>query len=286
MKLKTKAKPNLKENCKWWGIGLIVAGIILIYFTSMIVGAVLLMLGVVSLVIRKDWNLAIIGAIIILWGEANLMSAMMIEEHFPYIALLQILIGVYALIQYYESDEKEVSGKKKIAIIGIVLLALIVLVSTFFSEATISTEEARLESYGEYFTSNDSIYSAYFLNKGLESGTYSLEYAYNQLSEIENGVNECERKINEALKYSLVTYTGWGGVSKREEYERIYPESYRGSLDLERDLIEAGVFTNKCLDTTGCENGWCKVEGTNYCCPRRNMEIVNGRCSSISTTIK
>ena len=102
------------------------------------------------------------------------MSAMMIEEHFPYIALLQILIGVYALIQYYESDEKEVSGKKKIAIIGIVLLALIVLVSTFFSEATISTEEARLESYGEYFTSNDSIYSAYFLNKGLIYCEYYL----------------------------------------------------------------------------------------------------------------
>ncbi len=280
-KTKIRAKPDIKKVCMWWGVGLIILGMLIMYSANIIIGAIVLMVGVISIVLRKDWNLALIGALIVLLGGTNIIDAVMIEQHFSYIGLAQILLGIFALKQYYTSDKKEVSNKKKIIIIGIVLLVLIILIPTFFSEVIINTEEAKLKVYGEYFISNDSIYSEYSLNKGLESGTYSLEFANNQLTEIEKEVNESEMKINEASKYSLITYTRWSSLNERKEYEEIFPKGYRDNIAFERKLIEAGVFTNKCIDTTGCANGWCKVKGTDFCCPRANMEIIDGHCSNI-----
>ncbi len=275
--MKKENKPKVDKEYKWWGIGAIIGGLILMYFTNIIVGAIVLMFGIVTLILRKDWNLLVIGILVILLGGTYFIDELMSKQSFSYISVILILIGVYALIRYYKSGEKEVSNKKKLLIIGLVLLVLIMLVSTFLFESTISTENIKIKIYGEYFTSNDSLYSEYSLNKGLADGTYTTEYAYNELTKIEKEINESETKINEASKYSLITYIRWSGFSERKEYTEIYPNGYRSMIDFERTLISAGAFEEKC-DSSGCNDGWCKVEGTDYCCPKPNMKIVDGYC--------
>lgn len=237
VKQSQKTKHNVNKDFKWWGIGLIFLGVFFIWYTNILVGAIVLMVGVVTIVLRKDWNLALIGFLIILLGGTKIIDVVMIEQSFSYFGLVLILLGIYSLKQYYKFGGKEISDKKKMLLIGIISLTLIILIPTFFSEATISTEEARLKIYGEILTSKD-IGSFSWLAKEVESGAVSLEYAYDQISEFEKMVNESERKIDEASKYSLVTYTRWSELSERREYNKIYSESYRSSIPLERTLME------------------------------------------------
>lgn len=276
MKKNTATKLDIKKWCMWWGIGVIIGGLLLMYFSNMIIGAIILFLGVVTIILRKDWNLAVIGTLIILLGGANLINAITSGEYFSIWAFFQILIGVWALIEYYRAGA---TNSKKIVLIGITLLCLIILITTFSFEATYNTESYKLELTKDYFTSNDTIYSESALNRGLVDGTYTIEDAYKQLTDIELSVNESEMKMIAASRYSLVTYTRWSSLSERNEYTDIWADYCRSSISMERTLIEGGVFTNKCVDTTGCDNGWCRVAGTNYCCPRANMEIIDGRCS-------
>ncbi len=279
MKKEDKTKLDIEKKCKSWGIVVIIGGLLTMYFSNMIVGAIILFIGVVTIILRKDWNLAVIGTLIILLGGVRLIDVIVYDFFGMMYGLFSIILivgGVYALVKYYKTGATNI---KKNILIVITILSLVILVGTFISEGKISFEEAMMENYGEFFTGNDTYYNEYALNVGLEDGTYTIEHVYEVLDELEKNINESEAIMLEASKYSLLTYVRWSSLSERNEYTTIYPESYRSSINMERNLIEAGVFTNKCLDTTGCENGWCKVEGTEYCCPRRNMEIVNGRCS-------
>ncbi len=279
MKKEDKTKLDIEKECKSWGIVVIIGGLLTMYFSNMIVGAIILFSGVVTIILRKDWNLAVIGTLIILLGGVRLIDVIVYDFFGMMYGLFSIILivgGVYALVEYYKTGATNI---KKNILIVITILSLVILVGTFISEGKISFEEAMMENYGEFFTGNDTYYNEYALNVGLEDGTYTIEHVHEVLDELEKNINESEAIMLEASKYSLLTYVRWSSLSERNEYTTIYPESYRSSINMERNLIEAGVFTNKCLDTTGCENGWCKVEGTEYCCPRRNMEIVNGRCS-------
>jgi len=273
-----ETKSDINKGCKWWGIGIIILGILMIYFSNMIVGAIFLFVGIVTIILKQDWNLLLIGTLIILLGGVRLIDVVIYDVFGMVYGLFSIILiagGVYALVESYKIGA---TNTKKNILIVITLLSLVILVGTFISEGKISFEEAMMENYGEFFIGNDT-FSEYDLNVGLEEGLYTIEYAYEVLDNLEKNINESEAIMLEASKYSLLTYIRWSSLSERKEYTIIYPEGYRRSISMERNLIEAGVFTNKCLDTTGCENGWCKVEGTNYCCPRQNMKIVNGYCS-------
>ena len=237
VKKNSEVKTDLEKKFKWWGIGLIILGLLFIYGINIIIGAIILMTGVVTLIIRKDWNLTLIGFLIILLGGTKIIDVVMIEQSFYYFGLLLIFFGVYALKQYYSLNGKDISDRKKMFLIGIVLFTLILLILTFFSELTISREEITIKVYSEKLTSQD-IGSYSWLAKEVESGAVTLEYAYNILSEDEKIVNESERKIDEASKYSLVTYTRWSSLDERREYNRIYPAGFRSSMSLERTLME------------------------------------------------
>jgi len=203
---KSATKPDIKKWCKWWGIVLIVVGAIILFLININLGVIVLLIGLTSLLFRKDWNLAMIGAFLILLGGLNIMVQLngfhiFVDEEFSFVSLflgiVQLVVGIIVLTQYYKVDGKEVSGKKKILIIGLISLVLILLIPTYLSEATIRTEQIRLEDYGDFFTSKD-FGSEYYLNKGLESGIYSPELVNNQLSELEKRINESERKIKDA----------------------------------------------------------------------------------------
>lgn len=237
VKNNTTTKEDVNKKYKLWGIGLIIWGLIFIYGINIIIGAIILMMGVITLVLRKDWNLALIGFLIILLGGTKIIDGVMIEQSFSYFGLVLILLGAYSLKQYYNSNGKDISNMKKMLLIGIVLLTLILLILTFFSESTINTEEIKIKIYSEKLTSQE-VGSYSWLAKEVESGEVTLEYAYNILSEDEKIVNESERKIDEASKYSLVTYTRWSSLGERREYNRIYPDGFRSSLPLERTLME------------------------------------------------
>ena len=140
-----KAKPNLVEECKWWGIGLLIAGLIPFIFPEILdiyIGLIALTLGIITLVSRKKWNLAMIGIFIILVGALNIISVLTfeIEPAFLVGGIIQLLIGIGALNQYHkikvkEPDKKErkVWYKRWWVIVILIIAGLIVFNYYFFS---------------------------------------------------------------------------------------------------------------------------------------------------------
>ena len=107
-----KDKDNLQNTCKWWGVGLILAGIIPFLFPEtfdMGIGILAILLGIVTLVFRDRWNLAVVGAFILLIGVWNIIASLLIQEYtFLFGGVIQIAIGVTALNQYLK-----IKGKKR-----------------------------------------------------------------------------------------------------------------------------------------------------------------------------
>jgi len=114
--LTTKQKKNqgkkldIKEECKWWGICLIIAGIIPFVFPETLdiyIGIIVLILGVITLLFRQRWNFALIGAFIILLGALNIIITLTYQEQyaFLFLGIIQILIGIGALNQYHKLGE-------------------------------------------------------------------------------------------------------------------------------------------------------------------------------------
>jgi len=289
MKKENKAKPDINKECKWWGIILIIVGIITFFTSGIITGVIVLLLGLTALLFRKDWNLALIGTWFIFLGGLNIIleilafTSSLTESSFSWfilIGIVQFLIGIYLLTHYYKADGKEISEKRKmnknIVIFGIVLFLLVVLISTWKAEATISIEQDMLNNIrDELFIYN----STDLYIEGVKSGALSYEFANSELSRIEERVNESDMKIKEALKYSIITYIDYFSVENRYvvSFTELSVTNLRVRLDLTRNELD--YAKEKCLDSSGCNNGWCKVEGTDYCCPRPNMKIVNGYCS-------
>ncbi len=111
IKKNTKAKPNVKEECKWWGIGLIIAGIIPFIFPEILdvaTGVIVLILGIITLIFRQRWNLALIGVLIILIGVVNIIGTLIVQEQyeFLFLGIIQLLIGIDALNKYHKLEKK------------------------------------------------------------------------------------------------------------------------------------------------------------------------------------
>ena len=52
---------KVQKECKTWGIILLVIGVIVFFTSGIITGVIVLLLGLLALLFRKDWNLALIG---------------------------------------------------------------------------------------------------------------------------------------------------------------------------------------------------------------------------------
>ena len=121
---KTKeAKIDIKNEGMWWGIGLIIAGIIPFVFPELLdvyVGVIALILGIITLIFRQRWNLAVIGAFIILLGASNIIMTLIdqVQWGFLFFGILQIFIGLGALNQYHQLGKEKTSVKKKRGNIG------------------------------------------------------------------------------------------------------------------------------------------------------------------------
>ena len=107
--VKNNSEP-VKNIVKQWGIGLIIAGIIpfLVPDTfSTSFGIFAIVLGVVALVFRTKWVLALIGTIITLLGAWNVITTLIIQEQYWFLILgiIQILIGIGALNEYHKLAE-------------------------------------------------------------------------------------------------------------------------------------------------------------------------------------
>lgn len=136
--LNENPKLDLNKECKWWGIGLIIAGILPFVFQGIFdisVGIIALLLGVITLVFRKKWNLAVIGAFIILIGALNIITVLTIQAQYAFLigGIVQILIGIGALNTYHKIDGRKVLDKrsnwfKRHPILAIVLSILLVLI--------------------------------------------------------------------------------------------------------------------------------------------------------------
>lgn len=139
----SRSKTDIKKEVMWWGIGLIVAGIIPFVFPELLdtsVGIIALILGIITLILRQRWNLAVIGAFIILLGALNIIATLTYQTQYGFLffGIIQILIGVGALNQYHRLREEKnlVKNKKRkidnsLGITSLVLGILSVLTSIF-----------------------------------------------------------------------------------------------------------------------------------------------------------
>jgi hypothetical protein len=98
-----------KKICLQWGIGLIIAGIIPFLFQGIFdttVGVIALLIGVITLVFRKKWNMAMIGAFIILIGIYNIIIVLTSQTQYAFLiaGIVQILIGIAALNSYHKMN--------------------------------------------------------------------------------------------------------------------------------------------------------------------------------------
>ena len=113
-----KAKPDIKKESMWWGVGLIIAGIIPFVFPEVLdiyVGVIALILGIVTLIFRQRWNLAVIGAFIVLLGALNIIITLIdqVQYGFLFFGVIQIFIGLGALNQYHQLGEEKILVKTK-----------------------------------------------------------------------------------------------------------------------------------------------------------------------------
>jgi len=102
---------DVKQVCKEWGIGLIIAGIIPFIFSDVLstsFGIFAILLGVLSLIFRKKWVLAVIGGVVILLGTYNIIITLIDKEQYGFLILgvIQILIGIGVLNEYHGVDKK------------------------------------------------------------------------------------------------------------------------------------------------------------------------------------
>lgn len=99
-------KKDVKDVCKEWGIGLIIAGLIPFLIPGILsigFGIFALLLGVTALIFRAKWVLAVIGGVIILVGAWNIAITLLLGELyvFLFVGVIQILIGIGALNEYH-----------------------------------------------------------------------------------------------------------------------------------------------------------------------------------------
>lgn len=104
---KKEVKPDVKKICKEWGIGFIIAGIIAFFFPAILstsFGIFAILIGVIALVFRAKWVIAIMGAVIILVGAWNIIIVLIYETQYGFLVLgiIQILIGISALNEYHK----------------------------------------------------------------------------------------------------------------------------------------------------------------------------------------
>lgn len=141
---------NVKKICKDWGIGLIIAGIIAFLFPNTLstsFGIFAILLGVIALVFRAKWVIAMIGAVIVLVGAWNIIIVLIYESQYGFLILgiVQVLIGIGALNEYHniiegknisppksnktfkKGWEKQKTWEKVIIIFGIIIVGLMLL---------------------------------------------------------------------------------------------------------------------------------------------------------------
>lgn len=103
-----KQKTNIKDTVKSWGIGLLIIGILPFLIPDLLsieVGILAIILGVLALVFRAKWIMALVGGVIILIGILNLIVVLISQDGYLWaiIGIIQILIGVGALNEYHRS---------------------------------------------------------------------------------------------------------------------------------------------------------------------------------------
>ena len=103
---------------KEWGIGLIVGGIIPFVFPNVLstsFGIFAILLGVITLIFRAKWNIALIGGVIILIGAYNIimtLSGNYSYDAFFFVGIIQILIGIGALNTYHKIKSRKFLRKE------------------------------------------------------------------------------------------------------------------------------------------------------------------------------
>src|SRR3989344_715445 len=116
VKKNTKIKVN--NLCRNWGIFLIIVSIIQFIFLDIfdVYWAVLVLLvGIITLVFRKSWNLALIGGMFLLVGVYNIITVLLAETLYSFLfgGIIQIGIGIFVLNQYHKIKEKEPDEKEE-----------------------------------------------------------------------------------------------------------------------------------------------------------------------------
>ena len=127
----------ISNEYNWWGIGLIIAGMIAFVFPTVLdttVGISALLLGVVVLIFRKIWTLLVIGAFILSLGILNIIITLIdfSQSGFIVLGIVQILIGISVLKQY----SKKLVGNN-FGIASLILGILSILISLFSALAGI-----------------------------------------------------------------------------------------------------------------------------------------------------
>ncbi|MBU2615698.1 MAG: hypothetical protein KKC19_01200 [Nanoarchaeota archaeon] len=113
---KKKTPLNVNDTCRNWGIFLIIASIIQFALSNIFDvswASVVLIIGIITLVFRKSWNLALIGGMFLLVGAMNIIYVLTLQTSVFLVAgIIQLGIGVFVLNQYHSIEKKE-SPKKK-----------------------------------------------------------------------------------------------------------------------------------------------------------------------------
>lgn len=223
----TKTKINIKKICMEWGIGLIIAGIIPFVFSGLLdttIGVIALLLGVFTLVFRKSWNIAIIGAFVILIGAWNIIIVLVSQTQYIFliVGIVQIVMGVGALNQYHKIDKKEVSNKrtnwfKRHSILVIILSIFIVLIImgifNYFNSSLINDkrigdlDNAKAIKTQIEFLEDDGYEVLYFYysleNTSLESGYLEMKSLGNQNEQVWRGLIALYQVYPNAPEYTI-----------------------------------------------------------------------------------
>lgn len=178
-----KTESNLNNTCMWWGIFLIIASIIQLALPEVFDyfwGIIVLIIGIVTLVFRKRWNLAVIGAMFTLIGAYNIIMVLLTytTSSFLVAGIVQIVIGLVVLNKYHKSDygkDKSVGNwwkRQKTWEKVIIILAGLVIISVIWSALSLKTNSSNSDV-------NDENAKEYLEGKG-------YEVIYNYYSDVGN----------------------------------------------------------------------------------------------------
>lgn len=95
---------QIEKECRDWGIGMIAAAALsfMLTYLDIFTGCIALIIGLITLISRQKWNLAMIGCFIILVGSLNILGGILLSSFgWALWGGVQILIGVDTINKYH-----------------------------------------------------------------------------------------------------------------------------------------------------------------------------------------